>query len=125
MNIERNSVCWFEIYVDVMERAKAFYESVLQVKLDKVPVDEPEMWMFPGDPQKPGSSGALVKMSFKKPSKDGTVIYFSCEDCANETSRVEENGGKIFQNKFSIGEFGFISVIEDTEGNMVGFHSLK
>ena len=30
-----NPVVWFEIYVQNMERAKAFYEAVLAVKLEK------------------------------------------------------------------------------------------
>ena len=125
MNISQNSVCWFEIYVQVMERAKAFYEGVLSVKLEKLNSESPELWAFPGAPEKPGCCGALVKMPGKDSGCGGTIIYFSCEDCANETSRVEGNGGKIIQNKFSIGEYGFIALVEDTEGNMVGFHSLK
>ena len=108
-----------------MERAKAFYEGVLSVKLEKLNSESPELWAFPGAPEKPGCCGALVKMPGKDSGCGGTIIYFSCEDCANETSRVEGNGGKIIQNKFSIGEYGFIALVEDTEGNMVGFHSLK
>jgi hypothetical protein len=32
---QSNPVVWFEIYVQNMERAKAFYEAVLAVKLEK------------------------------------------------------------------------------------------
>ena len=42
----RNPVGWFEIYVDDMERAKKFYETVLGVKLEKLPIDI-EMFTFP------------------------------------------------------------------------------
>jgi hypothetical protein len=38
---------------------------------------------------------------------------------------VKKAGGKIVQEKYSIGKPGFIAVIEDTEGNTVGLHSMK
>ena len=122
--MKRNNVVWFEIYVDDMERAKKFYETVIGVKLEKLPVDI-EMWKFPGDPDEPGSSGSLVHMPGFPAGRNSVIIYFSCEDCATEESRVEGAGGKIEKPKFSIGQFGFISLVYDTEGNMIGLHSLK
>ncbi|MGK0185337.1 MAG: hypothetical protein ACI9R3_001113 [Verrucomicrobiales bacterium] len=50
---------------------------------------------------------------------------FSCEDCAVEEARVAPAGGNVCKPKFAIGEFGFISLVSDTEGNMIGLHSLK
>ena len=123
-----NSAVWFEIYVDDMDRASEFYESVLSVKLEALPNpgDGPlQMKSFPGDMQKYGANGALVKMEGLKAGGKSTVIYFGSEDCSTEESRVERAGGKIFRSKMSIGEFGFISLFYDTEGNMVGLHSMK
>jgi predicted enzyme related to lactoylglutathione lyase len=57
--------------------------------------------------------------------RNSVLIYFSCEDCAIEESRVVAAGGKIEKEKFSIGEYGFISLVYDTEGTMFGLHSLK
>lgn len=71
----------------------------------------------------PNSSGALVKMEGVEPGPGGTLIYFSCQDCGVEESRALEAGGSVFQPKMSIGEYGFMSVIVDTEGNMIGLHS--
>lgn len=126
-----NPVAWFEIYVDEMDRAKKFYESVLDVSLEKL--DDPtdsnhpnlEMFMFPSDMEKYGASGTLVKMEGFKAGGGGTVIYFACEDCSVEESRVEPAGGSIQQAKMSIGEFGFMCLAIDTEGNMFGLHSMK
>jgi predicted enzyme related to lactoylglutathione lyase len=56
---------------------------------------------------------------------NSTLVYFSCEDCAVEESRVVPAGGKIEKEKFSIGPYGFITLAYDTEGNMFGLHSLK
>jgi uncharacterized protein len=55
----------------------------------------------------------------------GTLVYFSTEEITAELGRVEAAGGKIFRQKQDIGEFGFIALIEDTEGNMIGLHSMK
>ena len=121
----RNSVGWFEIYVEDMQRAKSFYETVLNVKLEKLPVEEVEMWNFPMDNDAPGSPGALVHMPGFPTGKNSVLIYFSSEDCADEESRVIPAGGRIEKEKFSIGDYGFITLAYDTEGNMFGLHSLK
>ena len=120
----RNNVGWFEIYVDDMARASKFYESVFNLKLDKLPIDV-EMLAFPMDQDAPGSSGSLVHMPGFPAGNNSVLVYFSCEDCATEESRVEGAGGRIEKTKFSIGPYGFISLVYDTEGNMIGLHSLK
>jgi predicted enzyme related to lactoylglutathione lyase len=33
-------------------------------------------------------------------------------------------GGSVKQTKMSIGPFGFISILVDTEGNAIGLHSM-
>jgi hypothetical protein len=38
---------------------------------------------------------------------------------------VAEAGGRIERPKMSIGEYGFISMVYDTEGNMIGLHSMQ
>ena len=53
------------------------------------------------------------------------MVYFSCEDCAVEESRTVAAGGQVAKPKYSIGEHGFVSLIIDTEGNMVGLHSQR
>ncbi|BCM93969.1 hypothetical protein IAD21_05864 [Abditibacteriota bacterium] len=120
-----NPIGWFETYVQDMERARKFYESVLQVKLETMGNGDPEMLVFPGDPHKPGATGALVKMEGFPSGGNSTLIYFMCDDCAVEASRVVPSGGRIQREKMSIGEYGFIALVVDTEGNMFGLHSMK
>ena len=125
----KNPVGWFEIYVDDIPRAKQFYEAVFNIQLSELmPPSEGnslQMWAFPSDMQVYGASGALVKMSGIAAGGNSTLIYFSCEDCADEAARIGEAGGKIHEAKTSIGEYGFIVLAFDTEGNMIGLHSMK
>jgi predicted enzyme related to lactoylglutathione lyase len=120
-----NPVIWFEIYVQDMSRAKAFYESVFQVKLEPIKNPEAEMWGFPMLMDHVGAGGSLVKMKGAPSGGNSTMVYFSCEDCAVEAARVAAQGGKLYREKMSIGEYGFIALALDTEGNMIGLHSMK
>ncbi len=125
----KNPVGWFEIYVDDITRAKQFYQAVFNIELTELtpPSDGSslQIWAFPSDMQVYGASGALVQMSGVAAGGNSTLIYFSCEDCAEEAARISSAGGKIQEEKTSIGEYGFIVLAFDTEGNMIGLHSLK
>lgn len=123
---QMNAVGWFDIYVDEMERAEGFYKAVLGAEMEDMtdPTGETTMKSFVGNMEVYGAAGALVKAPYAKPGPGGTQIYFSVEDCATQQARVEEAGGKVIRPKFSIGEFGYVSLAQDTEGNMIGFNSL-
>ncbi len=81
------------------------------------------MWAFPMEEKAQGAAGALVKMEGVSSGMGGTMVYFSCVDCAVEAKRAQTAGGKIVKEKFSIGPYGFIAIVTDTEGNMIGLHS--
>jgi uncharacterized protein len=120
-----NPITWCEIYVQDMDRAKQFYESVFEVTLEKLesPADNDiDMWAFPMSMEVVGASGALVKMDGVKSGGSGTIPYFHCDEVAVESERVVEAGGQIHKPKWSIGQYGFIALIIDTEGNMIGLH---
>lgn len=117
---------WFDIYVEDMERAQAFYETVLDTKLSSM--DDPndptaQMRAFGDDFVSHGAGGALVKLEYAKPGPGGSMVYFSCDDCAVEEARVLAAGGSIVRPKFSIGQHGCVSIVTDSEGNLIGLHS--
>ena len=118
-----NPVGWFEIYVDDMPRAKRFYESVFEITLEKLGGTDIEIWAFGGDKNTYGAPGALVHIPGFRAGKNSVLVYFSCRDCGVEEKRVIEAGGRIEKSKFSIGQYGFISLVYDTEGNLFGLHS--
>ena len=126
--MKMNPVVWFEIYVQDMARAQKFYESVLGRKLEKLgdPNDSSiHMMSFPGDMENYGANGALVKLEGAPSGGNSTLIYFGCEDCADEGGRVASGGGRVEREKMSIGEYGFVVLAVDTEGNTFGLHSMK
>jgi uncharacterized protein len=130
-----NPITWCEIYVQDMDRAKGFYEAVFQVKMEKLnsPDSSPdssadsssdieEMWAFPMSMDKMGASGALVKMEGVASGGSGIIPYFHCDEVAVESERVVNAGGQIHTAKMSIGQYGFMALVQDTEGNMIGLH---
>ena len=121
--MQSNPVVWFEIYVQDMDRAKRFYETVLGTTLTKLPSGDLDMWAFPMDEHKGGSGGALVRMEGVPSGSGGTMVYFGSEDCAIEEARVVGAGGRVARSKISIGQYGFITPSFDPDGNMFGLYS--
>lgn len=121
----KNPAVWFSIQVDDMPRAKAFYEAVFGVKLSRLENTDNEMWSFPGDMNAYGASGALTRTPGVRGGGNGTVVYFTCEDCAVEAEKAAKAGGRIQQPKTSIGQYGAMALVYDTEGNLIGLHSMK
>lgn len=123
--MKNNPVNWFEIYVQDMARAKSFYEAVFQLKLEKINSPDIEMWGFPMNINGFGASGSLVKIDGIPSGGNSTLVYFSCNDCSVEADRVAAVGGSIHKPKMSIGQYGFIALAVDSEGNMFGLHSMQ
>lgn len=121
-----NAVGWFDIFVEDLDRAVAFYQAVLGCTLAPIgdPTGETKMMSFPADMSVYGAGGALSKSPHAGPGAGGTVVYFQTEDCAVEENRVIAAGGHVLRPKFSIGEFGFVSLCQDSEGNPFGLSSM-
>ena len=120
-----NPVGWFEIHVQDMPRAKAFYEGVFGVQLTRLESPEAELWAFPIQAEGFGAPGALVKMPGCPSGGNSVLVYFSCADCAVQAGKAEAAGGRIQKPKMSIGQYGHIALVIDTEGNMIGLHSMQ
>ena len=126
MTSNENSLNWFEISVSDMNRAKKFYETIFEIKMDEQEMMGMQMAFFPSNPGNGKASGALVQGSMHKPSADGAKIYLNGNpDLSDALSRIEKAGGKVTMPKTQIGEFGFMAFFTDTEGNTVALHSNK
>ncbi|MFK7744059.1 MAG: VOC family protein [Roseobacter sp.] len=121
-----NAIGWFDVFVDDMDRAVAFYQTVFATRLEPIadPTGESAMMSFPADMSVYGAGGALSKSAYGQPGPGGTVVYFSSDDCSIEEARIEKAGGRVVRPKFSIGDFGWVTLCQDTEGNIFGISSM-
>jgi len=120
-----NPVNWFEIPVNDLDRAQSFYETVLDVTLNRQDMGPMLMGWFPNEQNGTGATGTLIKGEGYTPSHDGTMVYFTVEDIEATLAKIESNGGKSLFPKTSIGEYGFIAHFEDSEGNRVSLHAVS
>ncbi len=123
MPTEQNPVNWFEVPATDLQRAKDFYEHVLQTELSLQDMGNLKMAWFPMHENAPGAAGTLVQAESYTPSHAGSMVYFSVDDIESTLKRVKERGGKVISPKQSIGEYGFVAHFEDSEGNRVALHS--
>ena len=125
--MKTNPVVWFETYVQDLQRAKGFYETVLKTELQPLnsPLPGMEFLAFPMAQEGSGCAGALVKTAGGPSGGNSTLVYFSCQDCAVEEGRVSAAGGRVEKSKMSIGAYGFIALVGDPDGNWIGLHSMQ
>lgn len=123
-----NAISWFEIPATDLDRATTFYEAIFQVGLIPMDLEQIKMRMFPISNPETGVGGAVVyAKGFYQPSNThGALIYLNGNpDVQNVLNRVEAAGGKILVPKTEISpEYGYMGIIEDTEGNRIGLHSV-
>lgn len=119
-----NPVGWFEIPMVDLASAKKFYEDLFGIELVHRNFMGYEMLWFPSDDGAKGISGALMKGMGYKPTLEGPIVYFTCPQLDETLATVERLGGEIFVPKKAIGEFGFIAIVGDSEGNRIGLHQV-
>ncbi len=125
MPTEHNPVGWFEIPVKDLARAKAFYEHIFGVQLEEHQMGPQQMAWFPMYEGTIGAAGTLIKGPGYEPSLNGVLVYFTAPDIDGILARVEKKSGRTLLPKTSIGEYGFIGLFQDSEGNRIGLHSRK
>jgi uncharacterized protein len=127
---QTNAINWFQIPVLETNRAKKFYETILDIemKTQNIPEMDEELTFFPFEPgviraTSGRVSGALAKNKRSKPSMDGITVYLNANPPIQTViDKIEPAGGKILLPKTKINA-GYFSVFIDTEGNRVGLHA--
>jgi hypothetical protein len=121
-----DKVIFFEIPADNLARARKFYGTVFDWKMNEIPsmhytqvgTVEADRLGVRGTPKEPGAiNGGMVERS---DSVKSPVIYISVENIDEAAATIEKNGGKVIQPKSPVGNFGFAAYFKDTEGNVVG-----
>lgn len=118
----KNAINWFEIPVANMDRAARFYASVLELELKLEVFGGLTMALFRAED--PGVGGALVADPRRRPSADGALVYLDATGKLDASlARVAAAGGEVVVPRMAIGDPGFIAIVRDSEGNLVGLHA--
>jgi len=127
MTSKENTINWFEISVQNLNRAKTFYESIFDIKMNTSNEMGMEMAFFPMEMGNGKISGCLCQSQSHKPSADGVKLYLNANpDLSVVLSKVAEYGGKVIMTKTKItDELGYMAFLVDTEGNSIALHSQK
>ena len=125
MDTTTNSLNWFEIPASDLDRAKAFYEAILDLELPTHTMGDMQMAFFPYEPGSGKASGGLAQSPMHTPGQDGVMVYLNANpDMAPVLARIEEAGGQVLMPKTLINEQnGYMAFFLDSEGNRIGLHS--
>ncbi len=115
-------IAWFEIPSTDFDRAVHFYESALDVKLQRENIGAP-MAVF--NHEDPATGGCIVQSPSMEPSTKGAMVYLNARPTVDAVlERVKRAGGKVEGPAVKLPqEIGYIGFFTDTEGNRVGLHS--
>ncbi len=71
MSSETNAINWFEIPAKDISRAKTFYESIFEIKMEEMEMADMKYAMFPFDQMKGKVGGGLAQSSLHSPGSTG------------------------------------------------------
>jgi predicted enzyme related to lactoylglutathione lyase len=121
--MSKHAIHWFELFVSDLDRAVRFYQTVLDIELRRTVEDGNPMALFASAVEQ-GVGGALVRRPGREPTESGVIVYLDADGKLDASlARVERAGGRVVMGKTDIGPPGFIALVRDTEGNLVGLHS--
>lgn len=123
--IKANAINWFEIPVGDINRAKSFYEQMLDSDLEIIEMNGMKMAFLPYDSEKGGVGGSIVQSDMHIPSESGSVVYLNGGDNLQQSlDRAVNAGGHVVMPKTKVNDdVGYIAMFKDSEGNRVALHS--
>ena len=126
MDINSNSINWFEIPAKDINRAKQFYETIFNIQMSEMTeMMGMKMVGFPGTPGSGKVNGALVQSEVHTPMMDGCVLYLNANPNIQEViDRIETAGGNVVMPPTQISpDIGYMAFFVDTEGNKMALHA--
>ncbi|MCH6255670.1 VOC family protein [Puniceicoccaceae bacterium K14] len=113
----------FEIPATDIARAISFYESILELKIERMEFPGMEMGLLPHENQ--ALVGVIMKGEDYTPSSKGITLYLNAgNDLQTVLDKVEPGGGTIVIPKTPhADDSGFFAIFLDSEGNKMGLHS--
>lgn len=118
----------FEIHVNDMERAKAFYGEVFGWSFQDWSdyAGMPYFGAVTGNENEHGIDGALMQRQSAPPETGQALNAFACtvgvENYDLTEAKIIENGGKLAMPKFALPGMAWQGYYIDPEGNTFGIH---
>ena len=123
----KSAISWFEIPTTQIDKAQAFYESVMGRAMRRETMGPSQGAVFDYDKSGDGVGGALM-MGPTAPAKSGgdTLVYLDASPSLDDAlARVVKAGGHIALPRQALPPgMGFFAHITDLDGNRVGLHAL-
>lgn len=126
MNPPTHAIAWFEIPVQDLDRAQAFYEAVTGQPLRREAMGPSQGAVFAYAPPH-GVGGALMcGPTAPAPAQGGTLVYLDASPSLDAAlSRACAAGGQVALPRQALPPgMGFFAHITDPDGNRVGLHAL-
>jgi uncharacterized protein len=122
---QHHAINWFELPVRNLDRAQAFYETVLGRPLRREQMGPHTLAIFGYDDDAVGGC-LLAGEGTPEPSTSGALVYLNAKPSLDAAlARVAGAGGRITTPRVDLpGDMGCFAHVEDSEGNRVGFHAL-
>ena len=118
----KNQIVWVDMPVIDLDRAIAFYSTVLDGVVEKQETDAFTFGVLPHATT--NVSGCLVPSPASHIYTSGPLIYFNVDGRLNDAmEKTETNGGRIIEERKSLGLYGYRVIIHDSEGNRIALHS--
>ncbi len=121
-----NRITHFEIQVDDVERAIAFYSAVFGWEFPKWMDGYWGIMTAPKESTEKGINGGLLKRPCPSPAPQQGTNAFVCtvqvDDFDDIAAKIETAGGKVAMAKFKIMDMAWQGYFLDTEGNTFGLH---
>ncbi|MCB0455896.1 MAG: VOC family protein [Aequorivita sp.] len=119
----KSYISMFEIPATDITRAINFYQSLLDIQIEKMDMEGMQMGILPYEGQI--VTGVIIKADGYNPSADGVTMYLNAgENLQVVLDRVEKNGGEIIVPKTAhADESGYFAIFIDSEGNKLALNS--
>ncbi len=112
------TIVHFDLPADDVERAKKFYEKLLDWKFNKVPMPEPFYLIETKDLD--GNPGVGGGMGERKLPGQSIINYFGVPSVEDYIEKVKKLGGNIIMQKTAVTGWGYLAICVDTENNTFG-----
>lgn len=124
-NSRYNRAVWFDIFVNDLERAMAFYRAVLGCAISKENDQGRTFAVFAG---LGGNSGRLIPVREAIVAQgvhaQGVLLYLNVEGRLRDAlAEVHRFGGEVLEDVRPMGLHGFRAVVRDSEGNRIALHA--